>query len=290
MSDLPRITLITPSFNQAPFLEATIRSVLEQEYPNLQYGIVDGGSTDGSIEIIDRYRDQLDFAVIERDGGQAEAINKGMRRATGDVVGWLCSDDWLMHGSLQAVGEAFAGDGSTTWAAGAVRIVTAEGGVVETQRPTGDFTLAGVLRRSDASPFRLPQPGVFWRRRLHDGLGLLREDLHYCMDFEWWLRLLAAGRAPKLIDAELAAYRLHASSKSVAQKAGFTREHLLVERAYAAKLSLVDRLAVLRRLGYVERAAALDAGEDVWKLVARRPWWILSQQVREALWSGGAAA
>lgn len=284
MTTLPRITLITPSYNQAAFLEATLRSVLDQGYPNLQYGVIDGGSTDGSRAVLERYRGRLDFLVVEPDRGQTEAINKGLRRADGDVVGWLCSDDLLLPGALRAVGEAFAHDPRTMWAAGGVRMIAASGVSLEAQRPRGDFTLSGVLRRGPDRPFELPQPGVFWRRGLHETLGLLREDLHYCMDFEWWLRLLRAGQRPTLIDGELAAYRLHEASKSVAQKAGFVREHLAVERAYAAALPIRERLAVLRRLGYVARRAAIETpGANPWRLVARRPWWMLSGQVREAL-------
>jgi glycosyltransferase involved in cell wall biosynthesis len=280
---LPRITLITPSFNQASFLEATIRSVLDQGYPDLQYGVIDGGSTDGSVEILERYRGHLSFLVIEQDRGQTEAINKGLRRADGDVVGWLCSDDLLPPGSLQRIGEAFA-DSACDWAAGAVEVIEADGTPVQVQRPTGDFSLAGVLLRGEDRPFCLPQPGVFWRRRLHDELGPLREDLHYCMDFEWWLRLVASGRRPVLLDQTLARYRLHEASKSVALGRGFRREHLLVESAYADRLSWRDRLRLYRRCGYLRRALALsEPGANPWRLVARRPWWIMSQQVRAAL-------
>lgn len=284
MSTLPRITIVTPSFNQAAFLEETIRSVLDQGYPNLQYGVVDGGSTDGSIEIIERYRDRLAFAIVERDRGQAEAINKGLRRADGDVVGWLCSDDLLLPGSLRAVGEAFAAAPQTNWLAGGCIMTDAGGTPTQTLKPRGDFTLSGLLLRSASRPFELPQPSVFWRRSLHDRLGLLREDLHYCMDFEWWLRLIRHGERPMLLDRPLAAYRLHEASKSCAQQAGFLREHLLVEPAYAAGLPLRERLAFHRRAGYCRRAVALaEPNTSPWRLVLRRPWWVLSGQVREAI-------
>jgi len=289
MTPLPRITIVTPSFNQAPFLEATIRSVLDQGYPNLQYGVIDGGSTDGSAAIIERYRDRLDFAVIEPDGGQAEAINKGLKRADGDIVGWLCSDDVLMTGSLHAVGGAAAR--GAAWIAGACRVLGPDGTPRHLVRPAGDFSLAGVLLRGGDRPFELPQPSVFWAARLHRELGLLREDLHYCMDFEWWLRLLHAGHRPTLVDAELSGYRLHEQSKTVGAPEGFLREHVAVEGAYARSVGWRDRLRVQRRIGYLRRAVAVRTHRgSLWPMVACRPWWLASQQVREALRTRRAAA
>jgi hypothetical protein len=282
---LPRITIITPSFNQAPFLEETIQSVLDQDYPNLRYGVVDGGSTDGSADIVRHYRDRLDFAIIEKDNGQTEAINKGLRLAGGDVVGWLCSDDTLLPGTLHTIGSHFARRPGDDWLAGACRVIDAQGNPTAIARPTGLFTLPGVLLRSDERPFNLPQPGVFWRRALHDELGLLDESLHYCMDFDFWLRLIESGRRPTLIDDELATYRLHDTSKSCAMPMGFTREHIDIEGRYARALPLLQRVQVMRRLGYMRRASVLNAAEvNPWTEVARRPWWLLSQQVRHALW------
>lgn len=292
MSHLPRITIVMPSFNQACFLEQAIRSVLEQGYPHLQFGIVDGGSTDGSAQIIQRYRDRLDFAVIEPDRGQAQAINKGLRRAQGEVVGWLCSDDLLLPGALHTVGRWFADHPESDWAAGACHVIDADGRVLEVSQPSGRFTLAGVLLRSERQRFNLPQPSVFWRRSLHEQVGYLDESLHYCMDFEFWLRLIRSSRWPTLLDAALAAYRLHGTSKSCAQAAGFLREHVTVEGAYSRDLSWPQRLELRRRLGYMRRACAIhEAGGHLpWGAVVRRPWWLLSQQVRQALWQNGRAA
>jgi len=291
MSELPRITIITPSFNQADFLEETIQSVLNQRYPNLQFGIVDGGSTDGSVEIIERYQDRLDFVIIERDNGQTEAINKGINGADGEIVGWLCSDDTLLPGALDTIGMHFAGHPEDDWIAGGCLVIGPDGNQRETVLPGGEFTLEGVLLRGNDRPFNLPQPGVFWRRSLHDELGILDESLHYCMDFEFWLRLIRSGRQPKLIDTALATYRLHEASKSCAAPRGFTREHIKVEGAYARSLPFAQRMRVHRRLGYMHRACSIHtAGGRPWAEVARRPWWLLSQQVRSALFVGNGRA
>ncbi len=283
-TDLPRITLITPSFNQEPFLEETINSVLDQNYPNLQYGIIDGGSSDDSYKIIEKYRDRLDFAVIEPDNGQTDAINKGLALSDGEIVGWLCSDDTLLPGALEKIGGHFAMNPHDDWIAGACQVIDTAGVVSETVMPCGDFTIPGLLLRDEDKPFNLPQPGVFWRRSLHDLLGVLDESLHYCMDFEFWLRLIETGRKPTLIGTALATYRLHESSKSCAMPIGFTREHIKVESGYARSLPLPQRLRFQRRLGYMRRACMIhDTKGQVWPEVVRRPWWLLSHQVRQAI-------
>lgn len=291
MTNLPRITIVTPSFNQASYLEQTICSVLDQGYPNLEYGIVDGGSTDGSIQIIERYRKRLDFVIIESDEGQTEAINKGLRRAEGEVVGWLCSDDTLLPGALGTIGQYFANHRDDVWLAGACRVVDPDGRVMSVAHPCGEFTLSGVLLRSDDRPVVFPQPSMFWRKFLHDQLGLLDESLHYCMDFEFWLRLIRAGHRPALLDAELATYRLHDTSKSCATPEGFLQEHIIIEGRYSRTLSLSERLATYRRLGYTQRACAIRMADGrPWRAVVRRPWWLLSRQVLDALWHGRRTA
>jgi glycosyltransferase involved in cell wall biosynthesis len=286
MHDL-RISIVTPSFNQAAFLERTIRSVLEQGYANLQYGVVDGGSTDGSIDIIERYRDRLDFVVIEPDRGQCDAINKGMRRVDGDVVAYLNSDDTLLPGALDIVGEHFARNAQCDWLIGRCPTIDGDDRAIGETRPIGDFTLAGALLRDE--PFNVPQPAAFWRRLLMDEVGLFDETLHYCMDFEMWCRFLAAGRRPTLVERELATYRLHDASKTCSQQAGFHRALIEIERRYLPRLPRDAQRRLRRKIGYQTRmiVAHGEAG-PVWPHVLRRPWWLGSRQVRGALWRRAA--
>ncbi|NVO00781.1 MAG: glycosyltransferase, partial [Geobacteraceae bacterium] len=127
MTAPPKITIVTPSYNQGRFLEKTILSVLDQGYPNLEYIVIDGGSTDESVEIIKKYADRLTYWVSEPDRGQSHAINKGFERATGEIFGWLNSDDWYHPGALQAVAEAFAANPDVGAVVGAGEMVDEEG-------------------------------------------------------------------------------------------------------------------------------------------------------------------
>jgi glycosyltransferase involved in cell wall biosynthesis len=203
----PRITVITPSYNQAAFLELTIRSVLDQQYPNLQYGVVDGNSTDGSIAIIERYRSQLDFAIIEDDNGQVEAINKGLNRADGEIVCYLNSDDTLLPDSLYQVGRYFADYLDHDWLIGDCALIDADSNLLRHLSAHAATSLAHILIRKDA--LHLPQPSIFWRRKLLDRFGLFNPDYHFAFDFDMWCRFLSGNVAMYQLDEELASYRIH---------------------------------------------------------------------------------
>lgn len=287
MNELPRISIVTPSLNQGRYLGMTILSVLWQNYPNLQYGIVDGGSTDESREVIERYRTRLSYVIIEPDRGQAEAINKGLRRADGEIVGWLCSDDTLLPGALHTVGRYFAEHPECHWLAGGVYSIDADNHPLEEQQPRGDFSLAGILLRPNG--LLIPQPGVFWRRRLLEEVGFLDESLHYAMDFDLWCRFAAAGYRPHLLNVPLATYRMHAASKSCTAQVEFLREHIVIESRMAKQLPWKLWLKMKRRLGYQKRSLAIQTqGKKLWRSVVLRPWWLGSQQIRQALWAAKA--
>lgn len=288
----PRISVITPSYNQAPFLEATIRSVLEQDYPNLQFGVVDGNSTDGSIDIIERYRDRLDFAIIEPDRGQVDALNKGLRRADGEIVCFLNSDDTFTPGALRAVGEYFRGHPQDNWVMGHCVFIDAEGRQVVDAEWGGDTMfatpidgLAHALLREKA--FVMPQPSIFWKREMLEKHGYFDEELEYTFDYEMWCRYLAAGYRVKIIDKVLSTYRLHGQSKTCALRHKQLRDHIETERRYARHLTLSQRVRLYRGIGYRQRQLAVMRGEAR-KQLLRRPWWLLSRQVRAAALTGAA--
>lgn len=285
---LPRISVVTPSYNQADFLDATIRSVLDQRYPNLQYGIVDGNSSDGSTGIIQTFRGQLDFAIIEPDRGQVDALNKGLRRADGEIICFINSDDTLLPGCLHTVGRYFAEHPGADWLIGDCVMIDTAGRRLEACRATDVDDLAHALVRD--KPFNMPQPSIFWRRSLLDRFGLFREELEYCFDFEMWCRFLLGGVKLHRIDAELATYRLHGASKTCALRHKQLWDHILIEREYARHLPLPRRVELIRGIGYRTRQHLVaTATRRPWGTLVRRPWWIGSQQVRELLWRGPAA-
>lgn len=212
-----RISVITPSFNQASFLEGTLRSVLDQAYPALEYIVCDGGSTDGSAALIERYSHQLAWWYSAPDNGQTAAINTGFSRATGEVVGWLNSDDLLLPGSLEAIGRAFEDPGVQAICGWCVTID--EAGQPVSQRVYPQPTRDVLLKRSF-----LPQPTVWWRRELLDRFGMLDESLKMCMDYDYWTRLAEAGIVPKLQRRFLAAFRRHEQQKTSGRNATWQAE------------------------------------------------------------------
>lgn len=180
---LPKISIVTCSFNQGEFLEETIRSVLRQDYPNLEYIIIDGGSTDGSVDIIRKYSDRLAFWVSEPDRGQTHALIKGFARSTGKIQGWLCSDDILESGALREVGQFFLQHPGAQIVYGDSSYIDRRGKVLEVKRHMG-FHRWILLHGQNY----IPQPSTFWQRELYEKVGGLDENFDFRMDEDLWLR------------------------------------------------------------------------------------------------------
>jgi glycosyltransferase involved in cell wall biosynthesis len=182
----PRISVVTPSYNQGQFIEQTIRSVLLQAYPNLEYIIIDGGSSDESLEVINRYQEHVAYWVSEPDRGQSHAINKGFLKSTGQIMCWLNSDDYYSSGTLQTVAEYLADSTGNFAIVGDVYKVYVDTGraILMPGRYRGRERLLQFWRG-----YEMPQPSIFWRREVFDKVGLLDEELHYIMDFDYWARI-----------------------------------------------------------------------------------------------------
>ncbi len=215
--DPPRISIVTPSFNLCDYLRRTADSVLSQSGPfDLEWLVIDGGSTDGTVELLRSLAasDPRVHFTSEADRGQSHAINKGLARATGDVVAWLNADDLYAPGALRSVAEAFSRHSGAQWLVGRYEVIDAHDrpirpGVVRyKERKLRRYRYRKLLRENF-----IPQPAVFWRRGFGEAVGPLDESLNWTMDYDLWLRM---GRRcdPLVIDPLLARFRLHDTSKS----------------------------------------------------------------------------
>ena len=229
-----RISLVTPSYNQAEFIGRTIDSVLEQAGDfDLDYLVIDGGSTDETLDILAGYGTRVRW-VSERDEGQIDAINKGLRRATGNVVGWLNSDDVLLPGALQRVSECFENQ-QCQWLHGGCKIIDRHDNEIRKwissykHRRGKNFRRARLLRENFVS-----QMTVFWRRELMDQVGYLDPTLPLAFDYDYWLRFSKVCD-PHFIDAPIAAFRWYAASKSGAGYVAQCREDEMIARRHGLK-------------------------------------------------------
>ena len=218
---LPKISIITPTYNQGQYIEQTIKSVLDQGYPNLEYIIIDGGSTDNTIDIIKKYEDQLSYWISEPDEGQSDAINKGLRVATGEIINWLNSDDYYEPNSLFTIAKAFEDE--------SINCVCARSNIFEDggeilYQSNGTDVYDNVAKTIGWA--RIDQPETFFRKSAIDKMGEISSSLHYIMDKEWWIRYLLLFGITKIkqIDTCIVNFRLHQSSKTVAEKTLFQPE------------------------------------------------------------------
>ena len=208
-SDWPRVSIVTPSFNQGQYLEETIRSVLLQNYPNLEYVVIDGCSTDTSGDIIERYRPWLHFAVSEPDRGQSHALNKGFAWCSGEIYAWLCSDDILLPGALHAVARQMLLD-EPVWLVGATEFVDERRSSLKRIPPPDGFGMVNFLAWHSLA---INQPSIFWNRPMHLCAGSVDEGLHYCMDTDLWFRFYRIARL-RFVPEYLSRFRHHSGSKT----------------------------------------------------------------------------
>jgi len=223
---LPRITLVTPSYEQATFLDATIQSVVDQAYPSLEYFVYDGGSTDGSVEVIRARANVIDFWQSQPDGGQSAAISSGWARASGEILAWLNSDDQLTPGALGRVGQLFLDHPETDLIYGRMDLVDPGGRVLG--------TIGEPFRRRTMLLSRnvIPQPAAFVRRNALGRVGPLDESLHYVMDLDLWLRL-AADRRPLYVPETFARAIVHGATKTLGGRDAMSAERQRVRLRHA---------------------------------------------------------
>jgi glycosyltransferase involved in cell wall biosynthesis len=217
-TDFPLVSVVTPSWNQGKFIEETIRSVLDQDYPNIEYLVIDGGSTDETLDVIKQYADRIAFWVSEPDGGQAAAINKGWSRSTGQILAFLNSDDCYKPGAIRKAVDAFRAHPDAALVYGQAQWVAADGSPLRTTNIHVDGQ--DLLDR----PYQgIPQPAVFLKRTVIERVGALDPSFQFALDGEFFVRAIGNYRAVTLPDV-LATMRLHPESKSVSAALGFIPE------------------------------------------------------------------
>src|ERR1051326_6773353 len=219
----PKISIVTPSFNQGNFLEQTIQSVLDQNYPNLEYIVIDGGSTDKSVEIIKKYEKHLAYWISERDNGQSDAINKGLNKCTGNIFNWLNSDDYYSGEILFTVADEFAKGADVV--TGRIRLHNEDGNDSLTFLFPPDHRIIDVIASSV-----YVQQCTFFRTDFINEIKGVNPLLHYSMDLELWLKYLLMNGMSKVVYNEniIADFRVHGNSKTFLSNENFFNEWLKI--------------------------------------------------------------
>lgn len=276
-ADYPTISIVTCSYQQARFLDATMRSVLGQKYPELDYIVMDGGSKDGSREIIERHADTLSHWVSEKDEGQTDALIKGFRQAKGEILGWLCSDDLLLPGALEAVGAFFHDHPEIDAAYGDALWIDADGAPLRAKREMG-FNRFVYLHDHNY----IPQPSMFWRRSLYEAVGGLDTRFNLAMDSDLWDRFASRTKIAH-IPRYLSCMRYYPEQKTRhLRPAGEIEDALIRRRSSAlARLSALEPVWHASARGLRVVLKGLSGGYTARVPAEMRPW-LETHATREA--------
>ncbi len=259
----PKITIITPTYGQGQYIGQTIESVLDQNYPNLEYIIFDGGSKDNTVDVIKKYEKHISFWVSEKDKGQSDAINKGLKKATGDIVNWLNSDDYYEPNCLHTVAENFQ-DKNINVVCGRGNLFKENNEIVRVSQGTNIYrdNLAKTIGCA-----RIDQPETFFRKSAADQMGLLDARFHYVMDKEWWIRylLLFGLDNVKEIDNKLINFRLHEESKTVSQQDLFGVETASMYYNIAKTIGYPNLATVIQQNEKLREELSVNVSEQVFE-------------------------
>jgi glycosyltransferase involved in cell wall biosynthesis len=288
VSRIPRIAIVTPSFNTGRYIGATIRSVLEQSHQNFDYLVMDGGSTDGTVDLLRGFGDQIRW-VSEKDQGQGDAIRRGFDRTTGDILAWLNSDDLLNPGAFETVAKYFVAHPEIDVVYGDASYVDAEGNHIARCAHVEPFSRRRLIRYSDF----IVQPAAFFRRSAYDAVGGINPHWHWALDYDLWLRLAQKHRFA-YIPVELARYRWLADNKTASGGAARIDElwemtsalglrppaYVELERVNLLAAAALESLGKLKLGAAAERAARatttlLASPRAMWSLVSPHTWRII---------------
>ena len=258
---LPKISIVTPSFNQAQYLEQTIRSVLDQNYPNLEWIVVDGGSKDGSVDLIRKYEKHFAWWVSEKDRNHPHALNKGCEKVTGEIFAFVNSDDLLEPGALHYTARAFQNP-QVNWIVGWAKYFD----------NSGDEWVYGPQKIDRAIDWFLhnpiPQISSFWRTQAFARVGLFTEKYLWSFDYEYWMRLhFVAGWTPVYVRRCLGDFRLHDQSKTVSKPGNYIPDNIALHKEYGKYLTGAQR----KRLAIeAKRLQASRARSAAWEALKKK--------------------
>jgi glycosyltransferase involved in cell wall biosynthesis len=227
---LPKISIITPSYNQGHLIRETIESVLKQNYPNLEYIVMDGGSTDDTVKVLKEYKNKLSF-ISKKDKGQTDAINQGIKKSTGEIIMYLNSDDVMLPNTLNTVAEYFTKHPQAMWLTGDYFIIDEQGKKIQSfvanyKKVLRNFPFFNVLSIANF----IIQPSTFWRRELIKEIGVFDESLHLCMDYDYWMRTIQKYPL-HVLPNHFSLFRIHGTSKGGTQyDKQFSEEHQVLCR------------------------------------------------------------
>lgn len=238
MNALPKISIITPSYNQKKYIQQAIDSVFAQRYPNLEFIIIDGGSTDGTVDVLKHYSGNPQFKwVSEHDAGQADAINKGLAMATGDIIAYLNSDDYYLPNTFASVVEFFDSHKKAMWVTGDYRIVDEKGKCI--QLPVVWYKSFFRLFPSYVSlciTNFIAQPSTFWKYRAFRSIGLFDTKLSYVLDYDYWMRMIKKYPL-SVIRRSLSAFRIHKASKGGhLYREQFKEENVVMQKYVSSRI------------------------------------------------------
>lgn len=259
-SDWPRISIVTPSYNQGQFIEETIRSVLLQGYPNLEYIIIDGGSTDNSVEIIKKYEHYLTYWISELDRGQSHAINKGWEKCTGNYLAWMNSDDCYLANALIDTVKIFLEYNcdfiyGTTYIGSSIE----EKKLIEGKR-IKDFKLKNLLKFFYSVEYIIPSQSVFMAKSILEKVGFLNESLLYCMDLDLFVRILLANPVVYRNSKPICFYRTHDMTKTTTQNQPMRNEAIEIAKRYSYFLQRQDWQKISRLILYSQHLRDYSTG------------------------------
>ena len=257
----PKISIITPSLNQGNFIEETIRSVLLQNYPNLEYIIIDGGSNDNTIEIIKRYESSISYWVSEPDKGQADAINKGIKKASGEIINWLNSDDYYEEGALFKIATAFIENPE-------IKCISAKERRIDAKGKFKNYSFGSYLGETLEETIitgHIDQPSTFFRSEVFKKIPSINQNFKFCFDIDLWIRFLLEFGMSRVccIPDIVATFRYHKNSKTLNYISAFRKEQKNIYLSIAKQMGIIEKLCVYLKMESVPDSISAYSVEEI---------------------------